>query len=110
MGANRPAARASSKCGSNTADVKAASTKTHRHAAACRVHRAESALGTGGAGDEYGSFAGRAELVARGTRLRGRLAQNVYCPVERKARNISLDNLERIAIALGVQAYLLLKP
>ena len=30
--------------------------------------------------------------------------------VERQARNISLDNLERIAVALGVQAYRLLKP
>jgi transcriptional regulator with XRE-family HTH domain len=30
--------------------------------------------------------------------------------VERQARNISLDNLERIAIALGVQAYELLMP
>jgi transcriptional regulator with XRE-family HTH domain len=30
--------------------------------------------------------------------------------VERQARNISLDNLERIATALGVPPYRLLKP
>jgi len=30
--------------------------------------------------------------------------------VERQARNISLDNLERIAQALGLQAYQLLTP
>lgn len=30
--------------------------------------------------------------------------------VERQARNISLDNLERIATALGVPTYKLLKP
>jgi transcriptional regulator with XRE-family HTH domain len=30
--------------------------------------------------------------------------------VERKARNISLDNLERIALALGVQSHELLLP
>lgn len=30
--------------------------------------------------------------------------------VERQARNISLDNLERIATALGVQTYKLLLP
>ena len=30
--------------------------------------------------------------------------------VERQARNIALDNLERIAVALGVQSYELLLP
>jgi transcriptional regulator with XRE-family HTH domain len=30
--------------------------------------------------------------------------------VERKARNISLDNLEKVAIALGVETYELLLP
>lgn len=30
--------------------------------------------------------------------------------VERQARNISLDNIERIAAALGVEAYTLLMP
>lgn len=30
--------------------------------------------------------------------------------VERQARNIALDNLERIAVALGVQSYELLVP
>ncbi|WP_286159328.1 helix-turn-helix domain-containing protein [Janthinobacterium sp. HH01] len=30
--------------------------------------------------------------------------------VERQARNISLDNLEKIAIAFGVEAYQLLRP
>jgi len=30
--------------------------------------------------------------------------------VERQARNISLDNLERLATALGVPAYQLLQP
>ena len=30
--------------------------------------------------------------------------------VERQARNISLDNLERLALALGVQTYSLLMP
>jgi transcriptional regulator with XRE-family HTH domain len=30
--------------------------------------------------------------------------------VERQSRNISLDNLERIAVALGVQSYELLLP
>lgn len=30
--------------------------------------------------------------------------------VERRARNIALDNLERIAVALGVQSYELLMP
>lgn len=30
--------------------------------------------------------------------------------VERQARNISLDNLEKIAIAFGVEAYELLRP
>ncbi len=30
--------------------------------------------------------------------------------VEREARNISLDNIERLALALGVQTYELLKP
>jgi transcriptional regulator with XRE-family HTH domain len=30
--------------------------------------------------------------------------------VERQARNISIDNLERISVALGVAAYQLLKP
>lgn len=30
--------------------------------------------------------------------------------VERQARNISIDNLERISVALGVPAYQLLKP
>ncbi|WP_307736031.1 helix-turn-helix domain-containing protein [Massilia pinisoli] len=30
--------------------------------------------------------------------------------VERHARNISLDNLEKIAVAFGVEAYSLLQP
>lgn len=30
--------------------------------------------------------------------------------VERQARNISIDNLERIALAFGIQPYQLLKP
>lgn len=30
--------------------------------------------------------------------------------VEREVRNISIDNLEKIAIALGVEAFELLKP
>jgi len=30
--------------------------------------------------------------------------------VERQARNISIDNIEKIASALGVEPYLLLKP
>lgn len=30
--------------------------------------------------------------------------------VERQARNISLDNLERLAVALGVPTYRLIKP
>lgn len=30
--------------------------------------------------------------------------------VEREARNISLDNVEKIAVAFGVQTYELLKP
>lgn len=30
--------------------------------------------------------------------------------VERMARNISVDNIERIALALGVEAYELLRP
>ncbi|MBU6257879.1 MAG: helix-turn-helix domain-containing protein [Burkholderiales bacterium] len=30
--------------------------------------------------------------------------------VERQARNISLDNIERIAVALGVQTFELLQP
>jgi transcriptional regulator with XRE-family HTH domain len=30
--------------------------------------------------------------------------------VERQARNISIDNLERISVALGIPAYQLLKP
>lgn len=30
--------------------------------------------------------------------------------VERQARNISIDNIEKIAVALGIEAYQLLKP
>jgi transcriptional regulator with XRE-family HTH domain len=38
------------------------------------------------------------------------LHRTVVAHVERQARNISLDNLERIATALGVPPYKLLKP
>ncbi len=38
------------------------------------------------------------------------LHRSFVAHVERQARNIALDNLERIAVALGVQTYELLVP
>jgi transcriptional regulator with XRE-family HTH domain len=42
--------------------------------------------------------------------LEAGLHRTFVAHVERQARNISLDNLERVAVALGVQAYELLVP
>jgi transcriptional regulator with XRE-family HTH domain len=42
--------------------------------------------------------------------LEAHLHRTFVAHVERGARNISLDNIEKLATALGVQAYLLLQP
>ena len=42
--------------------------------------------------------------------LESGLHRTFIAHVERQARNISLDNLERIAVALNVPVHLLLKP
>lgn len=42
--------------------------------------------------------------------LEAGLHRTFIAHVERQARNISLDNVERLAAALGVETYLLLAP
>ena len=42
--------------------------------------------------------------------LEAELHRTFIAHVERQARNISLDNIERIAVALGVRVHELLKP
>ena len=42
--------------------------------------------------------------------LESGLHRTFIAHVERQARNISLDNVDRLAIALGVTTYVLLRP
>ena len=42
--------------------------------------------------------------------LESGLHRTFIAHVERQARNISLDNVDRLAVALGVTSYMLLRP
>ena len=50
------------------------------------------------------------ELSQEALAFEAGLHRTFVAHVERQVRNISLDNIERLATALGVEAYELLKP
>lgn len=50
------------------------------------------------------------ELSQEALAFEAGLHRTFVAHVERQARNISIDNIERLATALGVQPYELLKP
>ena len=50
------------------------------------------------------------ELSQEALAFEAGLHKTFVAHVERQVRNISLDNIERLATALGVEAYELLKP